>query len=68
MITKEKLEARKAEMLNDLKLLMEDMEVLNEEIPKMREELMLVETPEEAEDFDAKLNDVLYKLQVLELF
>lgn len=68
MITKEKLEARKAEMLNDLKLLMEDMEVLNEEIPKMREELMLVETPEEAEAFDAKLNDVLYKLQVLELF
>ena len=66
-MTKEELQSKKIEAENDLRKLEGEVYYLLQNISEIRQRLETVQTEEDAEEFDAYLNSVFGKLEIIDL-
>lgn len=66
MMSSEEWEKRKAEILENLSSLEEDVEYLRKSIPEIRR-IVLEATADSSEEVDEKIDTVLRKLKIIEL-
>lgn len=66
MMSSEEWEKRKAEILENLSSLEEDVEYLRKSIPEIRR-IVLEATADSSEEADEKIDTVLRKLKIIEL-